>query len=86
MIPALCYTSWDGRLQYGLVMPKGGLKDFRGKYWVSLAVRSAPAWLAEHVLARWDEIEGPTRLNMLVGRAPRWTLPGCCSSATPRTP
>ena len=29
--PAICYTSWDGRLQYGLVMSKGGLKDILEK-------------------------------------------------------
>lgn len=74
--PAICYTSWDGRLQYGLVMAKGGLKELREKDWVSESVRSAPGWLAEHVLAKRDEIEGPTRLNVLVGRSPRWTVPG----------
>jgi 2-polyprenyl-6-methoxyphenol hydroxylase-like FAD-dependent oxidoreductase len=74
--PALCYTSWDGRLQYGLVMPKGGLKEIREEDWIGQAVRSVPAWLAEHVVAHRDEIEGPTRLNVLVGRAPRWTAPG----------
>lgn len=74
--PAICYTSWDGRLQYGLVMPKGGLEDIRGKDWVSIAVRSSPSWLAEHVVAHRDEIEGPTRLNVLVGRALEWTVPG----------
>jgi 2-polyprenyl-6-methoxyphenol hydroxylase-like FAD-dependent oxidoreductase len=74
--PALCYTSWDGRLQYGLVMPKGGLKDIREKDWVSNAVKSAPSWLADHVVAHQDEIEGPSRLNVLVGRAPEWAAPG----------
>ena len=74
--PALCYTSWDGRLQYGLVMPKGGLKDIREKDWLSKAIESAPTWLADHVVARQDEIEGPTRLNVLVGRAPEWAAPG----------
>ena len=74
--PAICYTSWDGRLQYGLVMPKGGLKDIREKDWVGQAVRAAPSWLADHIVARRDEIEGPVRLNVLVGRAPRWTVPG----------
>jgi 2-polyprenyl-6-methoxyphenol hydroxylase-like FAD-dependent oxidoreductase len=74
--PALCYTSWDGRLQYGLVMPKGGLKEIREEDWVGQAVRSVPAWLAEHVVAHRDEIEGPTRLNVLVGRAPKWAAPG----------
>lgn len=74
--PAVCYTSWDGRLQYGLVMPKGGLKELRGKDWVSESVRAAPGWLAEHVLAGRDGIEGPVRLNVVVGRAPEWTAPG----------
>lgn len=74
--PAICYTSWDGRLQYGLVMPKGGLRELREKDWVGESVGSAPAWLAEHVLAKRDEIEGPTRLNVLVGRAREWSAPG----------
>ncbi len=74
--PAICYTSWDGRLQYGLVMPKGALKEMREEDWVSESVRSAPGWLAEHVLAKRDEIEGPTKLNVLVGRSPSWTVPG----------
>ncbi|HVF01632.1 MAG TPA: FAD-dependent monooxygenase [Rubrobacteraceae bacterium] len=74
--PAVCYTSWDGRLQYGLLMPKGGLKELRGKDWLAESVGSAPAWLAEHVLAERDEIDGPIRLNVLVGRSPEWTTPG----------
>lgn len=74
--PAICYTSWDGRIQYGLIMPKGGLKELREKDWVSESVRSAPRWLAEHVFARRGEIEGPTRLNVVVGRSRMWTVPG----------
>ena len=74
--PAICYTSWDGRLQYGLVMPKGGLKEILKQDWVSESVGSAPAWLAEHVLRNRDRIEGPVRLNVLVGRCPEWTSPG----------
>jgi 2-polyprenyl-6-methoxyphenol hydroxylase-like FAD-dependent oxidoreductase len=74
--PAICYASWDGRLQYGLVMPKGGLKEIQKHDWVSESVGSAPAWLAEHVLANRDRIEGPVRLNVLVGRCPEWTSPG----------
>jgi 2-polyprenyl-6-methoxyphenol hydroxylase-like FAD-dependent oxidoreductase len=73
--PGLCYTSWNGRLQYGLVMPKGGLKDIREKDWLSKAMKSAPSWLADHIVARQDAIEGPTRLNVLGGRAPEWAAP-----------
>ena len=74
--PVIYYTSWDGRLQYGLVMPKGSLGEMREKDWVRSAIGPAPLWLAEHVLDRRDEIEGPTRLNVLVGRSQRWTVPG----------
>ena len=74
--PAICYTSWDGRLQYGLVMPKGGLKEIREHDWVSESVGSAPPWLAEHVLVNRARIEGPVKLNVLVGRCPQWTAPG----------
>jgi 2-polyprenyl-6-methoxyphenol hydroxylase-like FAD-dependent oxidoreductase len=74
--PAICYTSWDERLQYGLVMPKGGLKVIQNKDWLSESVGAAPEWLAEHVLANRDQIEGPVRLNVLVGRCPEWSAPG----------
>jgi 2-polyprenyl-6-methoxyphenol hydroxylase-like FAD-dependent oxidoreductase len=74
--PAICYTSWDERLQYGLVMPKGSLKELLKHDWVKESVCSAPAWLAEHVLTNRDQIEGPVRLNVLVGRCPEWTAPG----------
>jgi len=74
--PAICYTSWDGRLQYVLVMPKGGLKEIREHDWMKESIGSAPRWLAEHVLTKRDQIEGPVRLNVLVGRCPKWTAPG----------
>jgi 2-polyprenyl-6-methoxyphenol hydroxylase-like FAD-dependent oxidoreductase len=74
--PAVCYASWDGRLQYGLVMPKDGLKELRGKDWLAEAVGATPAWLAEHALAEHSEIEGPVRLNVLVGRCLEWSAPG----------
>ena len=39
-------------------------------------MRAAPSWLAERIVPRRDEIEGSVTLNVLVGRAPRWTVPG----------
>lgn len=74
--PAISYTSWDGRLQYGLILPKGTAKSVRAGDWLAEAAGAAPGWLAEHLLAQRAAIEGPLQLNVLVGRCPAWTAPG----------
>jgi 2-polyprenyl-6-methoxyphenol hydroxylase-like FAD-dependent oxidoreductase len=96
--PALCYTAWDGRLQYGLVRPKGtrrattaargdlpepgpgaaldAVGDSRSGDWIEEAVQSAPGWLADHARVHRHQVEGPVRLNVVVGRAKGWTVPG----------
>ncbi len=74
--PAICYPSWEGRLQYGLVVRKGAAVQPDGGEWVEELVQSAPTWLAEHVRAHRAVIEGPRRFSVLVGRAPTWTAPG----------
>lgn len=74
--PATCYTSWDGRLQYGLIMPKGGLGQLEAQDWLAAAIKSAPAWLAQHVLAHQDQVTEPLRLNVMVGRCHQWAVPG----------
>lgn len=73
---AICYTSWDKQLQYGLILAKGGLRQVREGDWLEAMVRPAPAWLAEHMRAHRDVIEGPLPLNVLVGRCRAWTVPG----------
>jgi len=74
--PLVAYTSWDDRLQCGLIMPKGGLAEVLQGDWLHTAVQSAPRWLAEHVLAHRDRVDGPIRLTVLVGSAPAWSGPG----------
>ncbi|EKV01561.1 2-polyprenyl-6-methoxyphenol hydroxylase-like oxidoreductase [Leptolyngbya sp. PCC 7375] len=74
--PASCYTSWDGQLQYGLILPKGGLQQLGDADWLSLAAAPAPDWLAEHVLAHRDSVSEPVRLNVVVGQCPQWWVPG----------
>ena len=74
--PLIAYTSWDGSLQCGVIMPKGALGGFAGDDWLDRAIAAAPHDLAAHVLAHRDEVEGPIRLNVLVGRAPDWCAPG----------
>jgi 2-polyprenyl-6-methoxyphenol hydroxylase-like FAD-dependent oxidoreductase len=64
-------------LQAGLIMPKGALGSILdGGDWLATAVRSAPAWLVEHITVHREHVEGPIRLNVLVGRAPAWWAPG----------
>lgn len=74
--PLIAYTSWDDLLQLGVIMPNGGLDEVRGAAWLDRALAAAPRWLADHVLAHRDEVVGPIRLHVLVGRAPSWTAPG----------
>lgn len=74
--PASCYTSWDGQLQYGLILPKGGLSQLGDADWLDIAVSSAPDWLADHVLAQRERVTEPVRLNVVVGRCTRWWTPG----------
>lgn len=74
--PLIAYTSWDDQLQLGVVMPKGGLGELRGDDWLDRALGAAPTWLADHVRAQRDDITGPIRLNVMVGRAASWAAPG----------
>lgn len=74
--PLVAYPSWDDTLQCGLIMPKGGLAELRDGDWLEQALRSAPRWLADHLLARPADVTGPIRLTVLVGLAPRWSAPG----------
>ncbi|MEL6137962.1 MAG: FAD-dependent monooxygenase [Cyanobacteria bacterium J06628_6] len=74
--PAACYTSWDGRLQYGLILPKGGLSQLGEQDWLAAAVAPAPDWLADHVMTHQEQVSEPIRLNVIVGRCGSWTVPG----------
>ncbi|PVZ09355.1 2-polyprenyl-6-methoxyphenol hydroxylase-like FAD-dependent oxidoreductase [Actinomycetospora cinnamomea] len=74
--PLVAYTSWDDRWQCGVIMPKGGLAEFRTGDWLPPALRAAPVAYAQHVLDHRDGVSGPVRLNVMVGRAPSWSAPG----------
>ena len=74
--PASCYTSWDGQLQYGLILPKGGLGQLGDTDWLRVAATSAPDWLASHLLTQRDSVTKPVRLNVVVGKCAKWWSPG----------
>lgn len=70
-----CYTSWDGRLQFALTIPKGARRAQR-EDWFDELQAVAPRNLAAHFATVRDQIEGPVRLNVLVGRCREWSAPG----------
>ncbi len=73
---AACYTSWDGRLQYALMVPKGVKAAELDGDWPEILAAPCPDWLKPHFRSVQRDIEGPVRLNVLVGRCERWHRPG----------
>ncbi len=71
-----CYTSWDSRLQYALMIPKGVPPPKETANLVEELCRPAPAWLAEHIRSVENQLEGPVRLKLIIGRCPTWSAPG----------
>jgi 2-polyprenyl-6-methoxyphenol hydroxylase-like FAD-dependent oxidoreductase len=71
-----CYPSWDDHLRWALALPKGAFAEKRDVDWVEELASGAPDWLAAHVRAVRDRIEGPSLLDVVVGRCPSWTAPG----------
>jgi len=74
--PAICYPSWDDRLQYGLIVRKGATSRPPGGDWIEELVQPAPTWLAHHVRAHSADIGRPQLLSVIVGRALTWAPPG----------
>jgi len=73
---ALAYRSWDGRWQLAWMLPKGGWRDARHRDWLAECAALMPAPLAAHVLVHRSALDGPTLLDVVVGRCPRWHAPG----------
>ncbi len=73
---ALAYRSWDGRWQLAWMLPKGGWRSARGRDWLAECAALLPDPLRQHVLAHRDEVVGPSLLDVMVGRCPRWHAPG----------
>jgi 2-polyprenyl-6-methoxyphenol hydroxylase-like FAD-dependent oxidoreductase len=73
---ALAYVSWDGRLQVAWLLPKGRWATLRTTDWLADLMALLPAPLAAHVRASRAALEGPVLLDVIVGRCPRWSVPG----------
>jgi 2-polyprenyl-6-methoxyphenol hydroxylase-like FAD-dependent oxidoreductase len=73
---ALAYVSWDGRLQVAWLIQKGAWGELRRRDWLADCRRLLPDWLSDHVEATRSEMEGPTPLDVIVGRCAHWGAPG----------
>lgn len=73
---ALSYVAWDGRWQIAWMLPKSSWPRMRRRDWLSELAALMPPDTARHLIASRDGIEGPTLLDVIVGRCPRWHAPG----------
>jgi len=73
---ALAYTSWDGRWQIAWLLPKGGWLHARKRDWLAECAALMPAPLDAHLLSQRAALEGPSLLDVVVGRCRSWHAPG----------
>ena len=72
----LAYRSWDGRWQLAWMLRKGGWRSARERDWLAECAALLPEYLGEHLLSHRDALVGPSLLDVMVGRCPRWHAPG----------
>ncbi|MCG8592467.1 MAG: FAD-dependent monooxygenase [Proteobacteria bacterium] len=73
---ALAYTSWDGRWQIAWMLAKGSWREARERDWLAECAALMPEPLAEHLLSQRAAVDGPSLLDVIVGRCPVWHAPG----------
>lgn len=70
------FRSSEGNLQIGWALHDKGAIDWKSMNWVDRLASASPPWLAEHLQTHADTLEGPVLLSVVVGRCPRWSVPG----------
>lgn len=83
------FQSSEGNLQLGWSLPEASSKDWKQVDWPEMLVSVSPPWLAEHFRQNAETIERPVLLSVVVGRCPRWCVPGLLllgDSAHPMSP
>jgi len=73
---AFTYVSWDGRWQIAWLLEKGEWKNARQRDWLAECAALMPDATAAHLLAHRDDLEGPSLLDVIVGRCRSWHAPG----------
>jgi len=75
------YPSWDGRLQIGWIVEKSdsskqNLAALKERDWCELFAQALPEKLALHFRAKKADLIGPIYLDVQVGCAEQWSVPG----------
>jgi 2-polyprenyl-6-methoxyphenol hydroxylase-like FAD-dependent oxidoreductase len=75
----LAFSTADGQLQVGLVIPKGEFAALRARgaeEWTEELIGAFPAYLGAHLRAHREAVAAATLLNVVCGRLSEWTAPG----------
>jgi 2-polyprenyl-6-methoxyphenol hydroxylase-like FAD-dependent oxidoreductase len=75
----ICIPQYDGRLQIGWVIRKGGFGELHSRgieHWVRELAGQVSEDLGEHLLAHADSVTDPFLLNVICYCLPRWTTAG----------
>lgn len=70
------FRSSEGNLQVGWALHEGDSQDWKHIDWSVKLASASPPWLAEHFQQNAHTIERPVLLSVVVGRCPRWYVPG----------
>jgi 2-polyprenyl-6-methoxyphenol hydroxylase-like FAD-dependent oxidoreductase len=75
----VCYVTYDGLLQIGWVIPKGGFGELKRRgidEWVGEMAEHAPADLSDHLLQSRDRLVHPFLLSTAADHVRDWSVPG----------
>ncbi|HEY9598817.1 MAG TPA: FAD-dependent monooxygenase [Cyanophyceae cyanobacterium] len=70
------FHSSEGDLQIGWALHEDAPIEWKQVDWSVVLAEASPPWLAEHFRTHAESIEQPVLLSVVVGRCPRWYLPG----------
>ncbi|MBG1244996.1 FAD-dependent monooxygenase [Nostoc sp. NZL] len=70
------FRDTEGNLQVGWSLYEGSPMDWKQVNWAEMFASVSPPWLAEHFQENAESIERPVLLSVVVGRCPRWSVPG----------
>lgn len=66
----------EGKLHLSWILFKNEENDKQPAQWAPIFASVAPPWMAEHFIKYADTIERPIKLSVVVGRCPKWYVPG----------